>query len=217
MKPLALPLLLLALAAPAHALGVGVRGGTNGIGGDIGFDIAPTLLGRVGYSGLNLSQTIDDTDVRYDGKVKLNNLSALVDFSPLGPFRLTGGVVYAKNRIGLTGRPTNGTYELNGTQYNAADIGSVTGSVEGKRKLAPYVGVGYGNVSGLGVNFYTDIGVILQGGGKAALNVQCGSAISASQCTKIRQDAEAERTRLQDDVSKFKAWPVISLGLTIGF
>lgn len=53
----------------------------------------------------------------------------------------------------MTGTPTNGTYTLNGNTYSAASVGSVGGPVAVGNKVAPYLGIGYGNVSGAGVNF----------------------------------------------------------------
>ena len=94
---------------------------------------------------------------------------------------------------------------------------SISGEVKGKKRVAPYLGVGYGNVSGLGVNFYGDLGVILQGGAKASLNVNCGSSLSPAQCASLKNDVEAERVKLQDDLKSFKVWPVLNVGLTIGF
>src|SRR4051794_4597709 len=92
-------LLIALLAAPtaAHAAGVGLRAGTTGLGADFGWEMAPTLYGRVGYSALNFNRDVDSGNVHYDGKVKLSNLSGLLDWSPLGPFRLTGGVIYNDN------------------------------------------------------------------------------------------------------------------------
>lgn len=217
MKKMIAPLLLALLAASnAQAVGVGVRAGTTGVGGDVAWGIFPTFSARVGYSALNLNTDVEESDMKYDAKLKLNNLSGLVDWHPLGPFRLTAGLVAARNKFALNGKPTNGSFELNGNTYSSDGV-AIDGEIKGKRSIAPYLGVGYGNVSGFGVNFYGDLGVILQGGAKATLNVSCGSNISAAQCTSIRNDAEAERRELEDDLKSFKAWPVLNVGLTIGF
>ncbi len=78
---------------------VGVRAGTNGVGADIGWGIAPTLSARVGYSWLdNYSVDVNTTDVNYNGKLKISSVSGLLDWSPLGPFRLTAGIVGGNNK-----------------------------------------------------------------------------------------------------------------------
>ncbi len=89
----------LAAAGGAQAAGVGLRAGTTGVGGDVGFSLMPTLSARIGYSGLSYSRTVDVTDVEYDGRLRLSNLNLLLDFSPLpGPFRVTGGFILTTTR-----------------------------------------------------------------------------------------------------------------------
>ena len=139
----------LGVAQVAQAAGIGVRAGTTGVGGDIGFGLLPTLSARLGYSALSFSRDIDVTDVQYDGDLKLSNFSALLDFSPLpGPFRVTGGFIFNDNKVDVTGRPSNGSYTLNGTTYPAAAVGNLAGTVKSGNRAAPYLGIGYGNVAG---------------------------------------------------------------------
>ena len=45
--------LAIAATGSAGAAGIGVRAGTNGLGADIGWGIAPTLSARLGYSWLD--------------------------------------------------------------------------------------------------------------------------------------------------------------------
>ena len=218
MKACVAALATLGVAGAAQAAGVGLRAGTTGVGGDIGFSLMPTLSARIGYSGMSYSHDVDTTDVAYDGKLRLSNVNLLLDFSPLpGPFRLTGGLILNDNKVDLTGRPTNGTYTLNGTVYPAAAIGSLTGEVKAGNRAAPYLGIGYGNVAGAGVNFYFDLGVMFQGTPSASLSATCGSAVPAAQCSQLQANVVAEQTRLQNEISGFKYYPVANIGVTIGF
>jgi hypothetical protein len=206
------------LSAPAHAFGIGVRAGTTGFGGDVGWRIAPATSVRLGYSALDWEHDVTTSDVRYDGRLKLSNLSGLVDFHPIGPlFRLTGGLVYNGTKYDATGQPTGGTFTLGGRTYAASDVGSLAGTVKPGRSLAPYLGVGYGNVAGAGLNFYFDVGVIFQGRPRADLNAACGPALSASACAQLQSDVEAEEARLRDELRRLRYYPVLNLGLTIGF
>ena len=205
-------------AGAAQAAGVGLRAGTTGVGGDIGFSLMPTLSARVGYSGLSYNRDIDVTDVNYDGKLRLSNLNLLLDFSPLpGPFRVTGGFIFNDNKVDVTGRPTNGTYTLNGNVYSAATVGSLTGDVKSGNRAAPYLGVGYGNVAGFGVNFYFDLGVMFQGTPSASLTATCGVGVPSTLCAQVQRDTGAEQVKLQNEISGFKYYPVANIGVTIGF
>lgn len=208
----------IAATGSAGAAGIGVRAGTNGAGGDIGWSIAPTLSARVGYSWLNnYSVDVNTSDVNYNGKLNLSNLSGLLDWSPLGPFRITAGIVNGNNKVDVTGAPTNGTFTINGITYPASAVGSLSGTIKPGKRTAPYLGFGYGNVAGAGVNFYFDIGVIFQGSPKSTLTVTCGPTATTAQCTSLQNGVAAEQSLLDDTVSKYKYYPVASIGITIGF
>jgi hypothetical protein len=207
----------LAGMSTAYAAGVGIRAGTTGVGGDIAFGLMPTLSARIGYSFLNYSNDIDVTDVNYDAKLKLSNANFLLDWSPLGPFRITGGIIANDNKIDVTGTPSGGSFTINGVTYPAAAVGSLSGQIKSGNRAAPYLGIGYGNVAGAGVNFYFDLGVMFQGSPKATLNGTCGTALPPAQCAQFQSDVAAEQQQLQEDVKRFKYYPVANIGVTIGF
>jgi hypothetical protein len=192
----------LVAASAAQAAGVGVRAGTTGIGADVAWSIAPTVSARLGYSGLSWNKDVSTDTVRYDGKLKLSNFNTFLDFSPLGPFRITGGLVFNGNKYDVHGSPGGG--------------GSIDGTVKSGRSAAPYLGVGYGNVSGMGINFYADLGVMFQGSPKASLSANCGS-LSGAACTSLRSQAAAEQGRIEEKLKDFKYYPVLNVGLTVGF
>lgn len=211
MKPSTIISFALAIAATgsAGAAGIGVRAGTNGIGADIGWGIAPTLSGRIGYSWLdNVTVDVNTTDVNYSGSLKISSVSGLLDWSLLGPFRITAGITSGNNKIDVTGVPTNAA---------ASAAGSLSGTIKPGKKTAPYLGIGYGNVAGTGVNFYVDIGVVFQGSPKSTLTATCSPTATSAQCTSLQSSVAAEQAALDDKISKYKYYPVASIGITIGF
>ena len=208
----------LLVAGSATAAGVGIRAGTTGIGGDVAFDLVPTLSARFGYSWLNFNTTVESSDVNYDGTLKLSNGNLFLDWAPLGPFfRFTGGLILNANKVDVTAQPTAGTYTLGGITYPAAAVGSLTGTVKSGNSAAPYLGIGYGRVAGAGVNFYADLGVMFQGTPKATLTATCGPATPAALCNQIQASTALEAIDLQDSIKNFKYYPVASIGVTIGF
>lgn len=211
MKPSTIISFALAIAATssAGAAGIGVRAGTNGIGADFGWGIAPTLSGRIGYSWLdNVTVDVNTTDVNYSGDLKISSVSGLLDWSLLGPFRITAGITSGDNKINVTGVPTNPA---------TSTAGSLSGTIKPGKKTAPYLGMGYGNVAGAGVNFYFDIGVVFQGSPKSTLSATCSPAATPAQCTSLQSSVAAEQAALDDKISKYKYYPVASIGITIGF
>ena len=203
--PLALAALT-AMAGAAQAGGVGVRIGTTGVGVDLGGDVAPTLGWRLGLSGMNVNTSVDTSEVRYDAKVKVLTGSLLLDWSPIGPFRISAGFMPNNNKIDLNGEPSSGLSFPPGS--------SVTGTVKPQHSFAPYLGVGYGNVWTKGVNFYVDLGVMFQGTPEVSLSANCPPSPA---CTAAQGRVEEERQRVQDKVDKYKYYPVANIGLTIGW
>ena len=193
----------LAVCGSAHAIGIGAKVGTTGIGGDVAMSVFPLVDARLGWAGGSLSRSYSTSGASYDGKMKLNNLNALLDFHPMGPlFRLTGGVIFNDNKYDATGTP-------NGIP------GSYSASVKGN-SAAPYLGVGWGRVAGMGVNWYADLGAMFMGSPKATITANC-SGLSAAQCTTLQNQATTEQSALQDKINSFKVYPVLSVGFTIGF
>jgi len=197
---------LVVAAGSVQAAGIGVRAGTTGLGADFGWDIAPTLGGRIGLSGMNFNTDVDTDGVRYDAKVKLANLNLLLDWSPLGPFRISAGFIANNNKVDLTGQPSSGGSFPQGA--------SLTGTVKPDKSFAPYLGVGYGNVWTKGVNFYFDLGIMFQGSPQVSLSCQ---PAGSPQCASSQSQVAAEQQRVQDELNKFKYFPVLNLGITVGF
>jgi hypothetical protein len=197
---------LAAAASSAQAAGIGLRAGTTGVGADFGFGIVPTLGGRIGLSGMNINTDVETSQMNYDAKAKLANLNLLLDWSPLGPFRISAGFIANNNKVDLSGQPRSGSSFPAGT--------TLDGTVKPEKDFAPYLGIGYGNVWTTGVNFYFDLGVMFQGSPQVSLRCQpSGSA----QCTTAQPQIAAEQQRVQDKLDKYKYYPVLNLGITIGF
>jgi hypothetical protein len=126
-------------------------------------------------------------------------------------------VIANNNKVDVTGQPKSGSITVNGVTYTAAQIGSLSGDVKPGHKVAPYLGIGYGNVWTKGVNFYFDLGVMFQGAPKANLTANCGPALSVAQCAQAQNDVDQEERRLEDKLKRFKYYPVANIGITIGF
>jgi hypothetical protein len=195
--------LALVAAGSAQAAGIGVRAGTTGVGADVAWDLAPTLSARLGYSGGSVDHDVT-TNITYHGKLKLSNFNTFLDFAPLGPlFRITGGFIFNDNKFDVQSDTVNGV--------------NISGTVKPEKSAAPYLGIGYGSVSGAGVNFYADLGIMFQGTPQASLTANCGAFAGTPQCTNAQNQVAAEQQRLQDELKNAKYYPVLNIGLTIGF
>ncbi|MDQ7990797.1 MAG: outer membrane beta-barrel protein [Candidatus Dactylopiibacterium sp.] len=205
-------------AVPALAqTGASLQIGTTGYGFDVGQQLTERFGARIGYSALNYSHAFDTSDVDYDGKIKLSNLRALADYDLGHGFRVSGGLVFGNNRVDVHGKPSGGTYTFNGTAYPTTHVNSVDGRVDLGRKVAPYVGIGYGMPGRKGWGFHADLGAMYVGKSRSTLDVRCGAALTPAQCTRLRNDAETERQKMQDKADAYTWYPVLNLGVSYGF
>lgn len=213
----------LAAAGAAQAdVALAVRGGTLGIGAELAIGMTETLNLRLGYSAFDYSTEIEDTDVTYDSELELRNPSALLDWHAFGGgFRFSVGAVGASTKVVGTGVPSAGnTYEINGRIYQANQIGSLSSEIEASNSVAPYIGIGWGNpVDAAGRwTFLFDIGAVYYGSEPdVAVNVVCGAALNNAQCTQLRNDVEAERRELIDEVDTLTWYPVLNFGVSYRF
>ncbi|MDB6062386.1 MAG: hypothetical protein JWM78_2489 [Verrucomicrobiaceae bacterium] len=213
-----------ALCAPLLAqadVGIYAKGGTLGFGGGVGIGITDSINARLGYTTYNFDKDISDTDVDYKAKFKLGGAEALLDWHPFnGSFRVTGGVVFSRNKIDVDAK-LDQTVTINDHAYLASDFGKLNGEVKFKSTV-PYVGIGWGNVVGKQGNFHfvADIGVEFQGSPDVKLHGSCTTAYAAQDpvnCAKLVGDVAAEEKDLNDKVSDYKWWPVLNLGVAYRF
>jgi hypothetical protein len=208
----------LAAAGAQAQTGVTADIGSTGLGLHLSVPLKENLNARVGFNGMNYSYNGNTSNVNYDFKLKLRTVDALLDFYPTASaFRLTGGLVYNGNKVDATGKPTGtGTYTLNGNTYTAASAGTLNGKID-FRKLAPYLGIGYGNApKNDGWGFSADLGVLFQGSPNTSLTSN-GCTATAALCTRLATDVAVENVRLRDEVKDLRAYPVIRVGISRSF
>jgi hypothetical protein len=196
---------------------LGLRAGTLGGGIELAHAFTDTLGFRIGANGLHYNTTATYESVDYDANLKLLTGQLLFDWFPFSNnFRISAGAMYNGNKLTLDGKPSGGTYTINGITYSASDIGSMNGKVD-FRSAAPYVGLGYGRPVGKGLSFTADFGVLFQGSPNTTLTATCGPATPAPTCASIQSSVAAEQAQLNDDMSKYQYYPVVSIGIAYVF
>lgn len=220
-KSIAVVLALSAFAAGAASaddsnFGVGVKAGTLGLGLEGRWDGLPWLDFRLGANAYSVDDEGREASNFYQSELNLETIYLTANFHfPLSPFRLTVGAMSNGNELRLVGAET-GDYSFGGQLWTQEQVGVLT-STTSFASTAPYVGLGFDfELFGkAGLNF--DLGVLLQGEPRVTL-VSTGSAGGDPLLGDAFAAAlEAERQELEDDVSSFKAYPVISLAFVYNF
>ena len=192
--------------------GIGVKAGTLGAGIEGTWRPVPYLDLRVGANVFDYDDTGSQAGVDYDATLSLDTVYATANFRfPLSPFRVTGGLFSNGNELELVSADSN-SFEIGGTTYTAADVGTLR-SVTSFGSTAPYVGFGY-DFTVLGkVGLNLDFGVLWQGEPDVSIEADGLLALDPG----FQQSLESERLELEDEVSDYKAWPVVSLGFVFNF
>ena len=213
-------LFLLAVSPTAWAdVGILLKAGTLGAGLDVSKGISESLGLRLQANAFSYEDDFTESDVDYSADLKLESAGLLLDWHPLsGAFRVSLGAYWNGNKASAVGRPTGGTYVINGQPYTSAEIGSLNGQIDFE-SVAPYFGIGFASApkAGRGMTFSFDLGVLYQGEPNVGLTAVCGPAVLPPQCAQLQSDVAAEQASLQEDLSDYKFHPVVSFGIGYRF
>ena len=194
--------------------GVGIKAGTLGAGIEARWSPIDWFDVRVGANLYDFSDSGSEAGINYDGVFAMESYYATGNFRfPLSPFRVTAGIFSNGNELQLVSQDSEGAdFDIGGITYSATDVGTLRSTVSFDA-TSPYVGFGYDFeiLDKVGLNL--DFGVLWQGEPQIAMT----SDGAAAQQPAFQAALETERLELEDDVSSYKAWPVISLGFVYNF
>lgn len=208
--------LIIPMQTQAGILGVGVtaKGGTTGLGGDLTVPLVSNWLNlRAGYNFGSLRPSLTEAGIKYKADINFESVPILLDLHPFhGGFRITGGVFFNKNDMGLSSIVDASTVGLGA----GAGTATLNANVSWSKEWAPYLGIGWGNAADdntldlpIAVGFSLDIGAFYQGSPNVFLTDSSGLVPAG--------DLAIEQAQLEDDLSGFKFYPVITVGIHIRF
>jgi len=208
---LSLAVLLAGTAVPpplsAQEVGVGLRVGSAGLGGDVGVSVGPRLTVRGGVGILPGEYTTTVEEIDYAVSAPGVNGLAGVDLHLAGPLRLTGGLLYRS-------RPFTGSAAIRA----GTEVGEMTVPEDGRieadfrfRTLSPYAGIGLGRLTG-GVGLYLDLAVAM--GGAPELTMRASDNLNA--VPGFQENLERERRSVLDELPRQLLYPVVQVGVKIG-
>ena len=189
--------------------GFALTGAVSSLGFGIEFTkrITPAWNIRFGMNRFDYVETgIDSSSgIDYEADFKLNSLSFLIDWYPFSNgFRFGSGLIINNNTVKLTMKPLR-TYQFGSTIYTPDEAGTLTGKLFFD-KLAPYIGLGWGNAVSpqKRFGFMVDFGVIYQNSPHVDFEADGLIAPSADQDVIV-----------EEDLKGWKAFGIFTVGLTI--
>lgn len=192
--------------------GVGLKAGTLGLGLEARWSGLPYMDVRLGANQYTYSDDGRQANVLYDADLDLETYFLTANFHfPLSPFRITAGAFNNGNEFNMSSAEP-GDFNVGGDFYTAAEVGTLS-STTSFGSTAPYLGLGFDfELFGkAGLNF--DFGVLWQGEPEVTLTAD--GTLAADQT--FQASLESERQELEDDMSDFKAYPVISISFVYNF
>jgi hypothetical protein len=208
--------LALASAAQAEGIGLGVHAGLMGPGIDGFYRVNDKLVARGAYNSFDYDYDATEEDVEYEATYRFDNAQVGLDWYPFaGGFRLSAAYVLNGNELNLHAVPTGGSFDLNDVSYAGTEVADMRVTVDYPDSGA-YVGLGWGNPVGEGKGFGVtfDVGAYYLGEPEVAQQLSCGTT---TRCAALQADAEADRRKLEDELSDFPFWPLVQFGLSYQF
>jgi hypothetical protein len=211
--------------------GFAVKTSLLGIGAEVAARASHRSNVRVGFNVLGYSRTFNKDGIAYDGHLSFRTFEAHYDFFPwargfhVGPGLLTylGDPITAHALV-----PGNQSFTLGGvTYYSDPNAPAFASGRVNFNSVSPMVTVGWGNLVHRDSSHFSvpvELGVAFQGSPKSALNVT-GNVCDATGvfCRSVASDSTvqsnivSEQTKINKNLSPFKAYPIISVGFGYKF
>ena len=204
---------ILGLGSVAQAgVGLTLKAGTTGIGGDLTFRLNDNLNLRAGVSYFNTTQNTDDAD----GELNLLNVPVLIDWHPFtnSGFRISTGAMFSDNYLKLSADKGQ-TVNIDDTDYQ---VDTLKGKIDFDNTISPYLGIGWGNAVDTSSrwHFSTDIGVAFVSSPNVTLDAKIDALDTHTQAQLDAAIAKQKDT-YKDDYSQFQIFPVLTIGLSYAF
>lgn len=198
--------------AQTAPFGIGPTIGTLGAGLEGSLRAGPYLGLRLDGSALSFGADRTISGVPYKFDAKLRSGGPVLDFYPFGGgFRLSGGVRIDGNKADVTSTPTS-SIQVGSNTYTPAELGTLSGDVEYKR-VAPYLGLGYGGRVTSWLELGIDAGVLYQGRPKVSL----GATGAFANNPMLQADLDQQRAAIQSKINWTEWYPVLMLSALFRF
>jgi len=213
-------------------VGAAVKVSALGGGAEVAARVTHRTNVRAGFNVITYSRGFNKDGIAYNGQLDFKTFEAHYDVFPWAKsFRVSGGVlVYAADPITATALvPGNQSFTLGGVSFISDPANPVSGN--GKivfNRAAPTITFGFGNLvprkKSKHFSIPVEFGVAFQGSPKATLGLAGGACDSTGvNCRPVASDPTiqsqilSEQNKINNSMSFFKVYPIISAGVGYKF
>jgi len=202
--------------------------GTLGYGANIGWSLNEKTELQAGWAGGDVADLFggdfDVNDINYDVDSDFSNPYLGVQLRPTGNwFTMGAGIIVPDNDIDVTANAEGTFFKIDGIQYNAAQTGTLSGTVEHRNKLAPYATIGFRPNITNNFGLFGELGAAYLGKTDATVrssnpNTDVNFTNAQGQPDSIKGSAVAEKAQAQLEDKNWLEWmPIVKVGATYRF
>ncbi|MEP2653137.1 MAG: hypothetical protein ABJH06_14220 [Paraglaciecola sp.] len=221
------------VAMDGGGLAVIAKVGTLGPGLELDYSFTESWNIRLQANSYTYSDTFEEDDIDYNGEIELSTLGVLVDWRPFdGVFHITGGAYSNGNELrGNAISSGSETFEIGQLEYrgSSADPLTIDTAIVLGDETAGYLGFGWGQSYEDGLMFSLEIGVLFSGEPDVQLEVTGTAEVvgypgfqfdvsgTSPEAIEFQANVADEIVNLEEDISDFEMYPVITLGIGYRF
>ena len=215
----------------ASNVGLAVKASLLGIGFEAATPITYHTNIRAGFNMFSYSRGFNNDGVNYNASLRFRSFETHFDWFPFsGGFHLSPGLmVYNDNKISANATvPGTNSFTLGGTTYVSDPSNPIAGTGKiGFNTVAPTFLLGWGNLVPRKHKHFTvpfEFGFMYQGAPQATLalagNVCDSNGLNCHNVagdTTFQSNVTAQQNKINNDMSFFKFYPLISVGFGYKF
>ncbi len=209
----------IALIASASAgIGADLSVGSPGVTANAHFQVTPFITLRGAYNFFEYELEDQDYDgIVYDADLDFTQFGGFVDVHPfMNGLTITGGLLTGGRSLDLSATPTEDV-EIGDETFSPDEVGSLVGGAD-FGDTSYYAGVGWDTTTHglMPIAFVLRVGLLMTDSPTIALN-NVGGTLDPLIQAEIDAELEKEREQLISDFEEFEFFPMISIGIGIGF
>ena len=201
--------------------------GTLGYGANIGWSLNDKVELQAGWAGGDVSDIKDNfdvNDIEYDiTDSDFSNPYLGVQMRPAANwFTMGAGIIVPDNDFNVRANAKGPNFRINNVDYNAAETGTLEGTMEHRNKLAPYATIGFRPNITNNFGLFGEIGAAYMGKTDATVTSSnpngnvTATTVNGTTIVKGSDVAKAAEKELED--KDWLEWmPIVKLGATYRF
>ena len=201
--------------------------GTLGYGANIGWSLNEKTELQAGWAGGDVADLFggdfDAKDINYDVDSDFSNPYLGVQLRPAGNwFTMGAGIIVPDNDFDVRANAEGPNFRIDNVDYNAAETGTLSGTMEHRNKLAPYATIGFRPNITNNFGLFGEIGAAYMGQTDATVRSSNPNgpvtATTVNGTTVVTGDDVAQAAEQELEDKDWLEWmPIVKLGATYRF